>query len=287
MTARTDESAPLRVFWAYGDDGKPELRLGYADERSPMRLLANGSIERVFYSDPNLDGPINIFGEHRDSVVFDALSVVTLLEAAGWACLPPPPVPRTKLAIKRRDAEMDWTIRVLKDEELSGLLQPGQYATINGEVGRIVAVRQCQPPKLDLDHAFDLQERLEELAIDHADPDEFGVWDDQFIELDPNFADAWAWVWRNFAARHVANDHHKVIAGDGPATPETPDAVIHVTTMTPREGVIVVDGRPEACHACGHTELFAGYGLAGGGMGSYWICAKCDKLHKSPEPLED
>jgi len=286
MSARTDESAPLRVFWAYADDGAPELRLGFPDERSPMRLRANGQIERVFYSDPCPDGPINVFGEHRDSVIFDAQGVVALLEAAGWACLPPPKPPRPKLALKTRDVELEWVARVL-DQAPSDELKPGSYVSVDGRAGRLLAVRQCSAPALDLSFDYDLVERLEELALDDPHEDEFGVWDDQFIEIEPGAEQAWTRVWRNFAALYVTNNHHRVVAGDGPATPPDDERVLHVSTDKPRDDVFIVESAPDACHACGHESLTAGFGLAGGGMGSYWICDNCGRLHKAPEPPEE
>jgi hypothetical protein len=44
----------------------------------------------------------------------------------------------------------------------------------------------------------------------------------------------------------------------------------------------------DKCPKCGSETTF-GYGLAGGGMGVYWLCLNddCDYFHKEQDPPED
>ena len=41
---------------------------------------------------------------------------------------------------------------------------------------------------------------------------------------------------------------------------------------------------PDACPKCGEKKLFRGYGLMGGGCGSYEGCDACDYFDKTQDP---
>ncbi len=45
-----------------------------------------------------------------------------------------------------------------------------------------------------------------------------------------------------------------------------------------RPGLPLVKDAPEACPECGCTELEPGFGLAGGGFGSYLMCSECSTV---------
>jgi len=83
------------------------------------------------------------------------------------------------------------------------------------------------------------------------------------------------------------------ILGEFPRHPRPPaseldgEEVVHAATDDVRHGIYVVEGKPDKCHNCGAGEFYAGFGLAGGGFGPYWICAKCEAMHKAPEPKEE
>jgi len=43
----------------------------------------------------------------------------------------------------------------------------------------------------------------------------------------------------------------------------------------------------DPCPKCGKKTVMAGYGLAGGGMGTYWGCDSCDYFHKEQDKDDD
>lgn len=60
-----------------------------------------------------------------------------------------------------------------------------------------------------------------------------------------------------------------------------------VDTVEPDPGVHVVEELPAVCTECGADALMSGFGLAGGGMGSYVVCGSCDAMFKTLIPEED
>jgi len=76
------------------------------------------------------------------------------------------------------------------------------------------------------------------------------------------------------------------MSGDDPRSPdEGPVATyVCVDSVEPNDGVHVVDQLPEICTACGADALMSGFGLAGGGMGSYVVCGACDAMFKTMIP---
>lgn len=58
---------------------------------------------------------------------------------------------------------------------------------------------------------------------------------------------------------------------------------ILIDAATPNEETIVVDELPDECPRCGRDDMLPGYGLAGGGFGSYLAC-ECGALIKEMDP---
>lgn len=60
---------------------------------------------------------------------------------------------------------------------------------------------------------------------------------------------------------------------------------VMIDAAVPQEETIVVDELPDECPRCGSDDMVFGYGLAGGGFGSYLAC-ECGALIKEMEPEE-
>ncbi len=52
------------------------------------------------------------------------------------------------------------------------------------------------------------------------------------------------------------------------------------------DAAVVVGDVPDVCRKCSGA-LLVGYGLAGGGMGSYGICERCDVIYKNLDEIEE
>lgn len=64
-------------------------------------------------------------------------------------------------------------------------------------------------------------------------------------------------------------------------------AFVVVDAAEPDPNTRVVDALPDTCSECGGDELYQGFGLAGGGMGSYAVCEKCDVIFKVMIPEDE